>query len=304
MKAIAVTTLILASSGWGLSTYLDQRHPNVDRTVPAAREGIVVIRVADGAVRIEGWERGEVRVTGTVGADPERLEISSRNGYVDVRVPSGPQAPIDADLTLRVPFGSSLDVETHGASVTVDRVEGMVRLASVTGRLTIAGEPMGFVARSERGDIDLSADGVPGLAHSVEGTVTLRGEPADRAPDGYRCHRPGNCYRFGHSHLGSGDLGRRIGSLVASAVRGVDASGFFDLEPRDHGFDVQVSADVDVDLEVMERFFADLELVMEDVELQINEGMAVLSEELEHLGEELRRASEQYHRHDHRRGRP
>lgn len=302
MKTIALTTIILAGSGWGLTTLWSQS-PTIDRTVPAALEGIVVVRVADGDVRIEAWDRNEVHVTGTIGSDPDRLEIVARNGYVDIRVVPPLHGSLAAHLTIRVPAGSSLDVETQGAAVTVEEVEGMVRLASIDGPLTIAGVPLGFVARSERGDIDLSADGVPGLAHSVEGTVTLRGRPAGQTADSFRCDRPGECYRFGQTRMGSRDLGQQIGDLVANAVRGVDVSGFFDVEPRRHGFDMQMSADVNIDTEAMERFFGDLELVMADVEIQVNEGMAILAEEMERLGEELQRAGERYHRHERHRGR-
>ena len=52
----------------------------IDETVPAEPDGEVSIELIAGSVLIVGWERNEVRVTGTVGDDVKEVDISSRGG--------------------------------------------------------------------------------------------------------------------------------------------------------------------------------------------------------------------------------
>ncbi len=49
----------------------------VEERRPATGDGTVKITVAVGAVRVIGWERDTVAITGTLGAGSERLEFST-----------------------------------------------------------------------------------------------------------------------------------------------------------------------------------------------------------------------------------
>ncbi len=172
IKTITVAALAMAGSGLGLSLISD--NAQFDETIPASKDGIVTVRVTDGAVSIEGWDRDEVRVAGS-GVNRDALDLQGTHNHTIIRLrpDAGPFA--DLQLTITVPKGSSIDVETDGAQVDVDGVEGVVRLASNSGKLTVAGHPASIVAMSQSGDVDIRALGAEGFVHSEEGTVLLQG---------------------------------------------------------------------------------------------------------------------------------
>ena len=173
IKTITVATLAIAGSGLGLSGLIND-NAQFDETIPASKEGIVTVRVTDGAVSIDGWDRDEVRVTGS-GISRAALDLQSNHNHTVIRLQPD-QGNLDhLQLTITVPKGSSIDVQTDGAQVDVDGVEGVVRLASNSGKLTVAGHPTSIVAMSQSGDIDIRARGADGFVHSEEGTVLLRG---------------------------------------------------------------------------------------------------------------------------------
>ncbi len=173
IKTITIAALVFAGSGVGLSSLLDNG-AQFDETIPASKEGIVTVRVTDGAVSIGAWDRDEIRVAGS-GVNRDALDLQSSHNHTIIRIRPDPGNLDDLQLTITVPQGSSIDVETDGAQVNVDGVEGVVRLASNSGKLTVAGRPASIVAMSHSGDIDIRAPGAEGFVHSEEGTVLLQG---------------------------------------------------------------------------------------------------------------------------------
>jgi hypothetical protein len=313
MKTLAVWALAVVGSGVGVKAYVDHRQSQVDETLPAATEGIVVVRVPDGTIKIEGWGRDEIRVAGTV-ADPEYLEFTSDHSHADVTLlpELTAEEASDVDLMITVPVGSSVDVETDGASVDVSGIEGVVRLHSESGDLAVSGNPMGIVARSLSGDIDIDAEKAPGIVHSEEGKVRLRGgvretmasgefyrwsreRRDDRGTDQHDVDHDDLRHEMDHarrdsereSHLDEDieQLGEHIGSIVGRVLQDIEVGGFLDVEELDGKLDVSLSADLEVDLEELESLFAELEH-------ELGEGMMILGDELEHLGDDLRRGAE------------
>jgi hypothetical protein len=303
MKALAVWALAIVGSGMGVKAYVDHRQSRVDEALPAAAEGIVVVRVPDGTIKIESWGQNEIRVVGTV-SDPAQLEFTSDHGHADITVNSAVTAEGagNVDLLITVPMGSSVDVETDRASVDVMDVEGVVRLQSGSGDLTVAGNPMGIVARSISGDIAIDAERAPGIVHSEEGEVRLRGGARETMASGdfYRWYREHGDHRGTDrrhdethgideqccdSHLEEEfeHLGEEIGSLVGRVLEEIDLSGLLDIEEHDGRLDVNLSADLQVDLEELEELF-------EELEGELGKGMMILGEELEELGDELQRS--------------
>ncbi|MFB3070138.1 MAG: hypothetical protein ACE1ZF_05565, partial [Gemmatimonadales bacterium] len=127
IKTITVAALAIVGSGLGLSGLVNDAQ--FDETIPASREGIVTVRVTDGAVSIEGWDRDEVRVT-VSGVNRDAIDLRSSHNHIVIRLQPDQGNLDDLQLTITVPKGSSIDVETDGAQVDVDGVEGVVRLAT------------------------------------------------------------------------------------------------------------------------------------------------------------------------------
>ena len=153
---IAVAALLLAPLAWG------DDEGQVDKRAPADPQGEVEVSNVAGNVSVSGWDRNEVQVTGTLGEDVERLDFISEPKRTIIRVKHKEtqrrHGDIDAELSIRVPSASRLNVSTVSAEISITHVTGEQRLQSVSGDVSseIAGE-----------DVE---------AKTVSGNVVLRGE--------------------------------------------------------------------------------------------------------------------------------
>ncbi len=167
----------------------------IERTVALGAGGTVEIDVGVGSVRVIGWDRAEVEVSGTVGFDPELLEVRGSGDRVRVEAPVVEGRNGGADLVIRVPElgrleieGISCDVETDGVRagdirvevvhgevaidatarrVDVESVSGSVRTSgaietvraeTAAGRITIAGVRSAVAAETVGGPVEVTAD--------------------------------------------------------------------------------------------------------------------------------------------------
>ena len=195
---IALAALLLAPLAWA------DEQP-VDKRAPADPQGEVEVSNVSGNVSISGWERNEVQVTGTLGEGIELLEFVSEPKRTIIRVKHKDErrhhSDSDADLSIRVPAGSRLNVNTVSAEISVTRVSGEQRLQSVSGDVSseIAGEDVeaktvsgGVVLRGEgkaavvtvttvSGDAQVRRAAGEIIANSVSGSLNLDLEQIARA---------------------------------------------------------------------------------------------------------------------------
>lgn len=172
MRKLGFVALALAVAA--LPAVAQQR---VDEKRPAGKNGVVEIRNVAGSVRVMGWDREEVAVTGTLGKGTERLEFSGSGDRTLVKVvlPYSSHNVDGSDLEIKVPAASTLEVETVSADITAEKVSGSVRLQSVSGGITVGGEPKEFSVKTVSGEVTVTATSAPGRAKSVSGAVTLQG---------------------------------------------------------------------------------------------------------------------------------
>lgn len=156
---------------------LARESSNVDRKIAADANGEVVISNVSGTVDVRGWDRNEVQVTGHLGEDVERLDLSTSGGRTIVKVvlPHGSSNDGDAEITVQVPKGSSVEVAAVSADVSSQGVLGTQRLKSVSGEITadISGDDS--EVRSVSGDLTVRGSGKPISlrANSVSGSLDL-----------------------------------------------------------------------------------------------------------------------------------
>ena len=176
MNRIGILALTMAAAA--MPAAAQQR---VDETKPAAKDGAVEVHNVAGSVRVTGWDQDQVAVTGTLGRGTERLEFTAgeRRTVVRVVLPHNAHHVDGSDLEIKVPRGSSLEVNTVSADISADKVSGETVLESVSGEITVGGEPKRFTARTVSGDVDITAASAPGQAKSVSGTVKLNGVTGD-----------------------------------------------------------------------------------------------------------------------------
>ena len=151
---------------------------DVNQRVPADANGEVVVNNVTGSVTVEAWDKAEVEVTGTIDADVRRLDIGREGNRVAIKVVlpgEGARRDSDADLTIRVPRASSLDVTTASADIAVRDVAGALRLKSVSGEIEARGVAQDGEFKSVSGDIRVVAAAAPArvTAYSVSGSLVV-----------------------------------------------------------------------------------------------------------------------------------
>lgn len=149
----------------------------VDRTLDAAADGQVDISNIAGSVKVNGWSRNAVEVTGTLGPKVEEL-IFERDGdtvTIKVKVPKNSGRGIDSDLRISVPENSSIDVSAVSADIYVADVQGEQQLNTVSGDVKTEAAGKDIVARSVSGDVEVSGtkSDIDMEASTVSGDVTL-----------------------------------------------------------------------------------------------------------------------------------
>lgn len=174
MKHITLAAIsVLALSA---PAYADR---DVDRRLDAAPDGRVSISNTSGAVDVEGWSRSEVEVTGTLGDDVEEL-VFERNGdnvRIKVKIPDGRGSWSDssANLTVRVPERSSLDVATISADIEVEGVRGSQDLQAISGDVATESFEADVDIETVSGDIEVEGDGKRAQTdlQSVSGDISI-----------------------------------------------------------------------------------------------------------------------------------
>jgi hypothetical protein len=152
---------------------------NVDQHQAADPTGTVEVINVAGSVQVNGWDKAEVAVSGTIGEKVESVEltVSGKRTTVRVILPKGSNWGGDgaANLTVQVPRGSALDASLVSADLTVAGVTGAQQLRSVSGDITADG---GSAARVNTisGKVQLGVtDGAEANVKSISGDLTVKG---------------------------------------------------------------------------------------------------------------------------------
>jgi hypothetical protein len=152
----------------------------LDERYAAAPSGFIRIHSIVGSVRVTGWDRDSVVVTGTAAETKlDRFEVhGSYEGTKMGFFGEGSQLK-PSHVEVRVPAGSQVWVKTASADVTVSGVTGGVDVYSVSGRLEIGGSPREVFAESMAGAVRVAADTRTVRAKSASGDIAVAGVIAD-----------------------------------------------------------------------------------------------------------------------------
>ena len=155
---------------------------NVNQTQPAKVDGEVRIDNLAGTVRIRGWDKNQVRVTGTLGEDVDHLEFTSDDSGVSIRVVlphdgRGNCEECSADLEIDLPAASRLEVSTVSADIEAKDLTGSAQLGTVSGQLVLDSAAVRVDARSVSGDVTVAGSGKNAhvTATTVSGEVRVTG---------------------------------------------------------------------------------------------------------------------------------
>lgn len=167
---------IVVASGVAAGTVAAQER--INETRPASPTGTVEIVNTAGSVRVVGWNRNEVQVTGTLGRGVERLDFGTEGDRTRVRVvlPREARNVQRSDLEIRVPARSNPHVRTTSADIEVSGVGGGIEARSTSGSVSISGNAREVTASSTSGRVDVNGERLQTLkAGTVSGAIRLRG---------------------------------------------------------------------------------------------------------------------------------
>lgn len=170
----ASIVVLFALMGCAQAAYADR---DFRQSVAADAKGTVTINNTAGSVRVMGWNRNEVLVEGKLEEDVERVDVESSGARTSIKVVLPRRSRNGgAELDIRVPRGSEVEITTVSADVNVQDVLGEQRLRSVSGDIVtqVAGADVDL--KTVSGDVELRASGKPVevRASTVSGDFTLR----------------------------------------------------------------------------------------------------------------------------------
>jgi len=133
---------------------------DVNEIMDADSDGTVTVSNVSGSVEVQGWSRSQVEVTGELGSRVEELifERDDDEILIKVKVPRNSNGGISSDLSISVPVGSSLQVHTVSADITVSDVEGEQELESVSGDIETEAHASDIELGSVSGDVEVQGD--------------------------------------------------------------------------------------------------------------------------------------------------
>ncbi len=177
---ISITVLI---AGIALSSVALAGTP-INESSKVKADVIVTIENLIGPVTVTGWNKNEVRVTGTLGEGPERLDFDVDRDEVSIEViwPDRDEDggwnirhPEETVLKVSVPAGASVTVEGVNTVIKVSGVKGDLELASVNGNIHVTGDPAEVEAGTVNGDIEIDSESEDIDVETVNGEIRIFG---------------------------------------------------------------------------------------------------------------------------------
>jgi DUF4097 and DUF4098 domain-containing protein YvlB len=128
-----------------------------ERRIAVQPHGSVDITNVAGRIQVSGWDNQEVEVRGDLGPGVERVDVNTDHGHtsIKVRVPNYTFRNASADLVIRVPRDSELDISGVSADVIVKDVEGELMAKTVSGNVNADTFGRNTEIKTVSGDVEL-----------------------------------------------------------------------------------------------------------------------------------------------------
>ncbi len=136
----------------------------ITKRASVAADATVEVSNVQGRVTITAWDKNEVELVAVLESDKDELEFEATERMVSIEVdrPKGRYGREDEDdaiLTLRVPAGARLVVDTVSADIGVTGARGEQRLESVSGEVRTQAFDAAVRATSVSGEVTVTGNG-------------------------------------------------------------------------------------------------------------------------------------------------
>ena len=215
----------------------------ITKRANVAPDATVEVSNVQGSVTITTWDKNEVELVAELESDKDELEFEATERHVRIEVDRekgnyGRDHDEDANLTLRVPHGARLIVDTVSADIGVTGARGEQSLESVSGEVRTQAFDAAVKAASVSGEVIVTGNGgkaavttenvsgsavVTGVRGSyrgevVSGEITASVAAAEHPGGEFRVRRD-RCPGRAHAHRAGRDgLGERHGHAQDQAA--------------------------------------------------------------------------------------
>jgi len=149
----------------------------VDQHWDIGANAVVSVENLAGKIEIQGWERNEAHLTGTLGDSVDELEVNASGSRLEITVVNRSERNVDnTDLKLMVPAGANINVSAVSADIAVSSLDNeKLKVSSVSGDLAISANSRRVSLESISGDVDFTGYTARISAESVSGDLSLSG---------------------------------------------------------------------------------------------------------------------------------
>jgi hypothetical protein len=224
----------------GAAPLAAQQHID-ERAAVAPDAYIRVYDEAAGSVRVTGWDRDSVAVSGTRDSGAGRFSFSGGGDAAKMGLWTDGDSAGEAHLDVRVPAGATVWVKTTSALVEIGDVASGVDAYSVTGDIRVSGTPRQVYAESMGGSVQIVGTALSARGKTGSSPITFRGDAEDVSftTVGGTIMVMGPRLRLGHFESVTGDI-LFEGEIEKGSSLGFQThSGTIELRlPSDVGADV------------------------------------------------------------------
>lgn len=220
----------------------------VDKTVSAKSDGLVRIENVRGRIAVEGWDRDEVSVKGTLDDETSKFifETSGSTTTVKVETPNNLNRGKGSDLVVRVPAASRVRVDLVSADLSLKNLRGGIDARTVSGRMDAVDLAGRMEIETVSGSIDVTAAEGPMTVQSVSGDIKAEtnAEEIDISTvSGQASVTSGKRVKEARFNSVSGDVDLSADLADGARIKGSSTSGDVRLRVnRDAGVVVELSA--------------------------------------------------------------
>ena len=216
----------------------------VDERRPLLATGSVKLYNLFGSIRVIGWERDSVAVTGTLSLG-ERLFVGGTPQGLKIGVESPEERTVrGAHLVLRVPARARVWVKTSGAEIVVSGVTGGLDLYSVGASIRVTGSPRELNAEAMDGAVEVNGSPAWLRVKTATGAIALRGGGED-----VRLSSVSGPITVQGGTLGRGAFENVTGDIQFAGA--VERSGALTFDAHSGGVEVALARPVAADFDVV-----------------------------------------------------
>lgn len=151
---------------------------SIDESRAMSPDGLVQVENLAGSIEITGWDRAEAHVSGELGDDVEKLEITESSSGIEIRVRNRKnlRQVDESHLRLQLPATASVEAESVSADISLTGMQSpSLVLNTVSADLIIESSAARLEAESVSGDVTFRGRTPRAAVETVSGDIDLQG---------------------------------------------------------------------------------------------------------------------------------